>query len=141
MHGPTPISTIGPTCPRLREVSSLPTWLYCFFAYTAIATNDPMTRDHLAYARLIMREALRHGNSGWLDYDRSFRQQVAAARSLQWNTLVPGLQASMILGNPTWQGYANQRQSCTLCRGVDHTRIDYALVTCILRSKQRMIRG
>ena len=125
MHGPTLINMIGPTRPRLREVSSLPTWLYCFLAYTTIATNDPTTRDHLAYARLIMREALRHGNSGWLDYDRSFWQQAAAARSLQWNTLVPGLQASMILGNPTRQGYANQRQSCTLCRGVDHTHIDY----------------
>ena len=127
MQGHTPVNMIGPTRPRLREVSSMPTWLYCFLAYTAIATNDPTTRDQLAYARLIMREALRHGNSGWLDYDRSFRQQAAADRSLRWNTLVPGLQASMILGNPTRQSYVNQRQSCTLCRGVDHTRSDCVL--------------
>ena len=31
-----------------------------------------------------------HGNSGWLDYDRSFRQQATADPSIQWNTLVPG---------------------------------------------------
>ena len=62
-----------------------------------------------------------------LDYDRSFRQQAAADPSLQWNTLVPGLQASMILGHPGRQGAAHQRLSCTLCRGVDHSRNDCAL--------------
>ena len=55
---------------------------------------DPTTRDQLAYARLIIREALRHGGAGWLDYDRAFRQQAAADPSLRWNTLLPGLLAS-----------------------------------------------
>ena len=75
-------------------------------------------------ARLIMREAFRHNNNGWLDYDRSFRQQAAVDPSLPWNTLVPGLQASMILGNPIRQGFANKRQQCTLCRGFNHARSD-----------------
>ena len=127
MQGTHPVNMIGPTRPRLREVSTLTTWLYCFLAYTAIITSDATTRNLLAYARLIMREALRHNNNGWLDYDRSFRQQAAVDPSLPWNTLVPGLQASMILGNPTRQGIANQRQQCTLCRGFDHARSDCAL--------------
>ena len=127
MQAHSSITMVGPTRPRLREPLTLSTWLYCFLAYSAIATSDPTTRDHLAYARLIMREALPHNNSGWLDYDRSFRQQAAADPSLQWNTLVPGLQASMILGNPSQQTAYSQRLLCTLCRGVDHNRSDCAL--------------
>ena len=127
MQATSHIAMVGPTRPRLREPTTLSTWLYCFLAYAAIATSDPKTRDQFAYARLIIREALRHGNSGWLDYDRSFRQQAAADPSLPWNTLVPSLQASMILGHPSRQGPTGQRLLCTLCRGVDHTRADCAL--------------
>ena len=105
MQSTSPISIIGPSRPRLREVSTLSTWLYCFLAYTAI------TSEH-------MQEALRHGNSGWLDYDRAFRQQAAKDTSIRWNNLLPGMQASMILGNPARQGVSNtQKQACTLCRG------------------------
>ena len=64
LQGSMPIPMAGPTRPRLREVSSLATWLHCFLAYTAILTTDPSTRDKLAYARLIIHEALRHGNLG-----------------------------------------------------------------------------
>ena len=50
----------------------------------------------LAYARLLVREAQRHGGRGWLDYDRIFHQQAAldphssgtpstwASRQRQW---------------------------------------------------------
>ena len=137
MQSTHPVNMLGPTRPRLREVTTISTWLYCFLAYSAILTSDPKTRNHLAYARLIMREALRHGNPGWLDYDRSFRQQVAEDPSMQWNTLVPGLQASMILGYPARQGSATPRLSCTLCRGFDHTRTDCALTYLYPRAPQR----
>ena len=63
--------------PRLREITSLPTWCYCFLGYMAILTSDPATRDQLTYARLLIREAWRHGGTGWLAYDHAFRQQVA----------------------------------------------------------------
>ena len=63
--------------PHLREVTSLPSWIYCFLAYITIRANDQGVRDMLAYARLLDREAQRHGGSGWLDYDRVFRQQAA----------------------------------------------------------------
>ena len=61
MHGYSPLHLVGAARPRLREVSSLTTWCYCFLGYMAIRTSDPTTRDQLAYARLIIREALRHG--------------------------------------------------------------------------------
>ena len=62
--------------PRIREVPSLSSWMYCFAAYIAVRTQDPQTRDMLAYGRLIIREALRHGGNGWQEYDRSFRRQL-----------------------------------------------------------------
>ena len=118
-----PVHMVGATRPRLREVSSLPTWCYCFLGYVAILIPDPTTRDQLAYARSIIREALRHGGQGWMDYDRAFRQQVAADSSIPWNTLLPGLQAATILRH----GRGHGATFCTLCRGVDHTRSQCAL--------------
>ena len=41
--------------PRLWEVVLLPTWLYSYMAYVAMRTPDPLTREMLAYARLIIR--------------------------------------------------------------------------------------
>ena len=127
MQGTFPVQMLGPSRPKLREVNSLPTWLYCFLGYTAIYTTDKRTRDHLAYARLIIREAQRHGGRGWLDYDRAFRKQAAADPQLRWNTLLPGLQASTIVGQPTTLTGQPTPLFCTLCRGVDHTRVECAL--------------
>ena len=114
---------LGPSRPRLREVSNLSTWCYCFLAYVAILTSDPQTRDQLAYARLLIKESQRHSGLGWLDYDRAFRQQAAGDPSLRWNTLIPGLQASTILGH----GSPGHGPFCTLCREADHTRAQCAL--------------
>ena len=44
----------GSLKPRLREVSTLPSWIYCFLAYVAILAPDQATRDRLAYTRLII---------------------------------------------------------------------------------------
>ena len=83
----------------------------------AVRTSDPVTRDQLAYARLLIKEAQHHGGLGWLDYYNVFRQQITADLSIRWNTLIPGLQATTILG----QQSAKQTLFCTLCREVDHT--------------------
>ena len=67
LHGTAtlPLTTVNHT--RLREVPSLVSWVYCFNAYVAVRTSDPATRDMLAYSRLLIREALRHGGNGWFD--------------------------------------------------------------------------
>jgi hypothetical protein len=54
-----------------------------FLAYAAAMTSDPVTRDQLAYARLIIQQAQRQSGHGWMDYDRAFRQQIAADHSLK----------------------------------------------------------
>ena len=86
LHGtlPLPPTTIQRT--RLREVLSLASWMYCFAAYIAIRTPDDLTHRMLAYARLIIHEALRHGGTGWAEYDRVFQRQVSINPALSWNT-------------------------------------------------------
>lgn len=110
--------------PRLREVTTLPSWLYCFLAYVAIRSSDPETRDMLAYGRLLIRESQRHGGSGWLAYDKVFRQQAALDSTLRWNSIHPGIQAATLTGSITPSGVP---VFCTLCREPGHASSDCAL--------------
>lgn len=100
--------------PWVWEVTSL---MCCFLAFLAVGTSDPITRERLAYAILIVREFMRHGGSAWLEYDCLFRQQAAIDTSLRWNVLHPGLQASMILS----QRWAGAGLLCQICQGCDHS--------------------
>ena len=122
-HGHIWPSTPTHLRPRLREVPSLSSWVYCFCAYIAVLAPDARTRELLAYCRLIIREALRHGGSGWQEYDRTFRRQAAIDSSLPWNVLVPGLQAATLLGN---RG-GPPGLFCALCREPDHNTGQCAL--------------
>ena len=108
--------------PRVREINSLPSWICCFLTYLAVQTSDPVTRDRATYALLIVREAMRHGGMGWLDYDRLFRQQAAIDQSIQWNRLHPDLHATTILSQRTSTG-----SFCTLCQECDHNAPSCAL--------------
>lgn len=129
------VSTIGnfqplPTLPSslkplLREVSTLASWTYCFPIYVAIRSTDLKTQEFLAYARLIICEARRHGGTGWLDYDRVFCQQQAIDPSLCWNTLTlhGGTEAATLLGQAPGRG-----AFCTLCREPDHSADTCALM-------------
>ena len=117
------VQVVGAARPRLREVTSLASWCYCFLGYMAALTTDSTTRNQLAYAHLIVREAQRHGGLAWLDYDRAFRQQAAVDPTIPWNTLNPGLQAATMLS----QRSPGPSTFCTLCRMVDHSRAQCAL--------------
>ena len=103
--------------PRVRDVPTLASWVCCFLSYLAVQISDPSTRDRVTYAMLVVREAMRHGGQGWLDYDRLFRQQAALNPNLPWNVIHPELQATTILGQrPPGAG-----SFCTLCQECDHT--------------------
>ena len=101
--------------PRLREVSSLSLWIYCFLEYLAMGTLDESTHARLIYAQLIVREVLQHGGRAWLDYNRLFHQQAALNAALALNTLHPSLVASTILSQQSEGGSFRN-----LCQGVDH---------------------
>ena len=124
LHGtvPLPQTTVNHT--RLREVPSLVSWVSCFNAYVAVLTSDPSARDMLRYSWLLIREARRHGGSGWMEYDRVLCKQRSINPSLAWNTLEPALQAATILGQSTSAG-----TYCTICRECDHNANQCALST------------
>lgn len=123
VYGQTPIVPIpGVPRSRFRDVPTMSSWLYCFLAYVAVRTTDDFTRNMLTYARLITREALRHGGSGWQDHDRDFWHQVEIDTTLPLNTLLPDLQSTTILGHRTGSG-----TFYVLCRSVDHVASQCAL--------------
>ena len=62
--------------PRLHEVSSLSSRIYCFLAYVVVVTSNQSIRDRLIYARLVVRKTLQHRGRVWLDYDCLFHLQV-----------------------------------------------------------------
>ena len=111
--------------PRVREVSSPLAWIHCFLAYAAIRCQDPFARDMLAYARLILGEAMCHGGSGWLEYDRAARQQRAINPTRPWNVLDPGLHSALVLSRSA--GALVKR--CSLCHGADHSSSQCALAS------------
>ena len=80
-----------------------------------VCTGNSRTREMLAYCRLIIREALRHGGNGWQEYDCTFRRQADIDTNIPWNTLQPGLQVATLLGFPS-----NRGTFCSLCREPDH---------------------
>ena len=121
LHGVVSLPVSSSNRARLREIPSLVSWVYCFITNVAVRTSDSSTRDMLAYCRLLIREALRHGGNGWVEYDRVFRRQQSINPGHPWNTLDPGLQAATILG---------QRMSgtfCTICKECDHASSHCAL--------------
>lgn len=138
MHASLGLSAIPVSSrPRVREVSSLPSWVVCFMTFLAVGTTDPVTRERLAYAVLIVREAMRHGGLGWLEYDRLFRQQAALNPSLVWNTIHPSLQATTILSQR--QEGSLSGTACSICMECDHVAAQCAMAQLqqqIIRSQQ-----
>ena len=60
----------SPNQPRQREIKSVLTWISAFITYTAILTEafPARTKELLAYMRVILREARRSKDNGWLSY-------------------------------------------------------------------------
>lgn len=79
-----------------REVGSLLTWVTTFLTYVAVMYEVHPERvvDMLAYARLIIWEAHRHGGNGWLTYDADFRCN-------HQNVLDPSLHTAYVTGQGT----------------------------------------
>ena len=114
----------GALKPRLREITSIVSWLYCYLAYMAMRTTDPATVHMLAYGRLIIKEAQQHQGNGWLEYDKVFRQQAAIDPARAWNVLHSDIQASTILGRPQAPGGGLY---CLRCFESDHRSDQCAL--------------
>ena len=113
--GSNPQWAIPPNSARLREITSPLSWISCFLSFMAVRCGDPEMKALMIYARLVLDLARKHGGRGWLDYDRVFRQQIAANPSLfSWGDLNPSLMAY------TPDGSQNRGTWCSLCQEADH---------------------
>ena len=71
----------------------------------------------LAYARLMVREAQRHGGLGWLDYDRVFRQQAALDPSLRTRCTLEFRQQHWLAALPVQPFFAAYAGNQTTLKG------------------------
>ena len=83
----------------------------------------------LAYMRLIIREAHRHGGNGWLTYDTVFRRNQQGD-SKPWNVLDPSLHTAYIAGQGT-----PPLAPCKHCNETDHTPEECALAPLLPATK------
>ena len=102
---------------RLRQITTVPTWVQCFATYAGILLRKHPARaqEVMAHLRLVAHEAQCHSGTGWLLYDARFRQLAASNRSLSWSQLHAPLFAATILAMdqaPTAR--------CTHCLEADH---------------------
>lgn len=108
---------------KLRQVSSITSWAQCFMAFAAIllSAHPEMLVDLMAYGKLVMREAARHGGEGWKLYDTLFRQMKAAKKSLPWSELNGTLYAT------TFLAMRENGTQCSSCMESDHLVQDCAI--------------
>ncbi len=118
------------TVAHMREISSALQWAYCLLSYIAVRCEDSAVRDMLAFGRIVLNLAQKHGGSGWLEYDRAFRQQSSADPSIRWNSLNPSL---MVLAAPS----TTPGSFCPHCQEVDHSPPDCALLPFLERPGTR----
>ena len=100
-----------------RWVNSLITWVQCFVTYaTMVAEAHPhRMRNLMAYLRMIVRQAQRHGGDGWRSYDVLFRKIAAANSALRWGQPLPSLYPTPFLA-----ARASAAASCENCGKRDH---------------------
>ena len=106
-------------------------WPSCFATYVAIVsqTHPERTMEMLAYMRLMIREAHKHGGNGWLTYDAVFRRNKQG-KDRAWDVLDPSLHMAYIAGQGT-----GLRIPCKHCNEADHSYEDCALASLALSTK------
>ena len=64
-----------------KGITTIQEWVVCYNTYAAIALQkDPsQAKDLLAYSSLIVKASTDYEGEAWLNYDRLFRRQAAAA--------------------------------------------------------------
>ncbi len=85
--------------PHMQSIHSPLQWVYTMLLFIAVRCPDEATRQLVTYTRLVLHLAQKHGGTGWLDYDHTFRAQAAATPITPWNAINPSLMASAVLAH------------------------------------------
>ena len=102
---------------RRSPVTDIVVWTECYAMMSAVLVERyPIKAPHLfAYLRRIARAARSFRGPAWVAYDRMFRRQALARRSLDWGIEDPGLYSEAFVG----QAQAVAR--CTHCLSELHS--------------------
>ena len=124
----------------LRRVTSITSWAQCFMVYAAILLSKFPHKvvEVMAYGKMIIREAGRHGGEGWKVYDTLFRQMVAADKTTPWSKLNPTLYATTFLSMRDPHGQGAQ---CPICMESDHREADCALASDHMKGSSSSYQG
>ena len=107
---------------KLRDITDPLTWVFCFLSLVAVKSDDPVTKELLAYAQLVIQLVWKHGGLGWQNYDTRFRRKMAAgAAGLSWTLYEQSILAMSI--------FQSSNEPCSYCYESDHKQADCALVT------------
>ena len=110
---------------RMRDIRDPMTWASAFMAFVAARSDNPETRDLLAYGQLVLLLARKHGGLGWVAYDHQFRQQAAAGSTAPWSELNLSLMAATVFAT----GGETPTRACPLCFAADHSARECALAS------------
>ena len=110
---------------HLRDIRDPLSWAACFMAFVAAKVDNPETRELMAYGKIIISLAQKHGGLGWATYDTMFRQQAAAGADAKWSQLNPSLMAATVLST----GGEQSPRPCTHCHAADHKSHECALTS------------
>ncbi len=116
-----------PSKTPLRRVTNVTTWAQCFMAYAAILLSKYPDKliEVMAYGKMILKEAARHGGDGWKVYDTLFRQMLAADKTIPWSKLNPTIYATTFLAMRDTHAGAQ----CSICIESDHKESECELAT------------
>ena len=112
-----PASAPGhPPLPARPPIQNISVWIEKFSILAAlIASRFPEKAPELfAYQASIVRAERNFDDRRWVTYDRCFRREALAAKSLDWS--VPNLR----LYNEAFTGHAKAIPRCTFCLQEDH---------------------
>ena len=121
--------------PETRNIGSLYTLVSAYSTYVAIVAevHPDRVKDMLAYMRLLVRDASKHGGRGWLTYDQVFCRNRAGTNQ-RWDNLDPSLHISYIVSHNS-----PVAKSCGNCNEVDHVTEECALTPLIPAPKSNTI--
>ena len=116
---PTPTPGLPPVPPK-KPVHDISVWVEKFSTMAAVlCTRFPNKAPELfAYMSTIVKAERNHGSDRWVSYDRCYRREALAMKSLDWS--LPNSR----LYSEAFTGHAKLIPRCSFCLAEDHTAVN-----------------
>lgn len=103
--------------PRRRPVTDILLWLECYAKMAAVLTTrfPEKAPEFWAYQATIIQAARDFKESAWVAYDRCYRREALARKSLDWSVIEPNMYQR------AFTGQARVVPRCEFCLSTHHT--------------------